>query len=44
MVLAYTAFGEAFFKFGMDFAANSADYEFRRKPSALPNVSSTGRN
>ena len=30
MVLAYTAFGEAFFKFGMDFAANTADYKFSK--------------
>lgn len=31
MVLAYTALGEAFKKFGMEFPANPADYEFSQK-------------
>lgn len=31
MVLAYTSLGEAFKKFGMEFPANPADYEFAKK-------------
>jgi hypothetical protein len=31
MVLAYTALGESFHKFGMDFPAAPADYEFSKK-------------
>lgn len=31
----YTAFGEDFFKYGMDFRASEDDYEFAKKWSAL---------